>query len=84
LPLEFRMEPDHHGAPHIHINYEKKKHVASYRINDGLRVAGNLDNKYDKLVKYWIAKNQTTLQGIWTAMQEGNQKKYELGIGQLL
>jgi len=21
LPLEFRMEPDHHGAPHIHISY---------------------------------------------------------------
>jgi len=84
LPLEFRMEPDHHGAPHIHINYGKEKHSASYRINDGVRVAGDLKNKYDKTVKDWISKNQTTLQEIWTAMQAGNQKSYELKIGQLL
>ncbi len=84
LPLEFRMEPDHHGAPHIHINYGKQKHIASYRINDGVRVTGNLNNKYDKIVKDWIALNQKTLQEIWTAMQDGNQKEYEIKIGQLL
>lgn len=84
LPLEFRMEPDHHGAPHIHINYGKEKHTASYRINDGVRVAGNLNNKYNKKVQEWIAKNQTELQEIWIAMKEGDQKKYELKIGQLL
>ena len=82
-PLEFRMEPDSH-APHIHINYGKEKHKASYRINDGVRLAGDLDNKYDKTVKDWIAKNLTTLQGIWTAMKAGDQKEYELKIGQLL
>jgi len=84
LPLEFRMEPDHHGAPHIHINYGKQKHIASYRINDGVRVAGNLSNKYDKIVNDWIALNRTTLQEIWTAMQDGDQKEYEIKIVQLL
>lgn len=84
LPLEFRMEPDTHGAPHIHINYGKEKHVASYRINDGVRVAGDLANKYDKIVTGWIIKNQTKLQEIWLAMQEGNQKSYDVKIGQLL
>jgi hypothetical protein len=84
LPMEFRMEPDHHGAPHIHINYRKEKHIASYRIKDGVRVAGNLSNKYDKVVKDWIALNQTQLQEIWTAMQDGNQNEYEIKIGQLL
>ena len=83
LPLEFRMEPDNH-TPHIHINYGKEKHKASYRINDGVRVAGDLDNKYDKIVNDWIAKNQTTLQEIWTAMKAGDSKIYELKIGQLL
>lgn len=83
LPLEFRMEPDKH-APHIHINYGKEKHKASYRINDGVRVAGDLDNKYDKIVKDWIAKNQTTLEKIWAAMKAGDPKIYELKIGQLL
>jgi len=84
LPLEFRMEPDHHGTPHIHINYGIYKHAASYRINDGVRVAGDLKYKYDKTVTDWISKNQTTLQEIWTAMQTGNQKSYNLKIGQLL
>lgn len=84
LPLEFRMEPDHHGAPHIHISYGKEKHVASYRINDSVRVAGDLDNKYNKIVIQWIAKNRNTLQEIWVGMKEGNQNKYELLIGQLL
>jgi hypothetical protein len=83
LPLEFRMEPDNH-APHIHINYKKEKHKASYRINDGVRVAGNLDNKYDKIVKSWIDENRTKLQEIWNAMKIGNQKEYEQKIGQLL
>ncbi len=84
LPLEFRMEPDHHGAPHIHIKYEKNFHAASYRINDGVRVAGSLKNKYDKVVKNWIELNQNTLQEIWTAMKDGKQKEYEIKIGQLL
>lgn len=81
-PLEFRMEPDNH-APHIHIKYGKEKHKASYRINDGVRVAGNLDNKYDKTVKEWIAQNQTQLFEIWNEMKAGNQKEYELKIEQL-
>ena len=84
LPLEFRMEPDHHGAPHIHINYGKEKHAASYIINDGVRVAGNLSYKYNKVVKDWITLNQKTLQEIWKAMQDIKQKEYEIKIGQLL
>jgi len=78
LPLEFRMEPDHHGAPNIHINYGKEKHIASYGINDGKRVAGNLSSKYDKVARDWIASNQTTLQEIYTEMQVGNQNKMKL------
>lgn len=83
LPLEFRMEPDSH-APHIHISYGKEKHKASYLINNGVRVAGDLNNKYDKTVKDWIAKNQGKLQEIWAAMKAGDQKEYDLKIGQLL
>ena len=84
LPLEFRMEPDHHGTPHIHISYGREKHAASYRINDGVRVAGKLNNKYDKTVIKWIADNQAKLLEIWKEMKAGNQNKYELLIGQLL
>jgi len=83
LPLEFRMEPDKH-APHIHISYGNEKHTASYLINNGERVAGNLKNKYDKIVKNWIEKNQDKLMKIWNKLKAGNQNKYELLIGQLL
>lgn len=84
LPLEFRMEPDHHGAPHIHINYGKLKHAASYTLHDAERKAGDLPNKYDKVVKSWITTNQLKLNQIWNEMKAGNQLKYELLIGQLL
>lgn len=84
LPIEFRMEQDaNHKMPHLHINYGKEKHVASYAINGGERLAGNLDTKYDKAVKVWISKNQVQLNKIWIAIQAGDQKKYELLIGNL-
>ena len=84
LPLEFRMEPDNHGAPHIHISYGHEKHTASYRISDGVRIVGDLKNKYDKIVSEWILKNQLKMLDIWIAVQKGDQKSYELIIGQLL
>jgi hypothetical protein len=31
-------------------NYGKQKHIASYRINDGVRVTGNLNNDSNSMV----------------------------------
>lgn len=84
LPIEIRMEQDkNHKAPHLHISYGKKKHVASYSINNGRRLAGTLSNKYDEIVSNWIANNQNKLLQIWKELQAGNQQQYELLIGQL-
>jgi Domain of unknown function (DUF4160) len=69
--------------PHVHINYKKEKHKASYSIKDRRRLAGDLDNKYDKVVKEWIAENETRLLLIWNEVQAGNQNQYELLIEQL-
>jgi hypothetical protein len=84
LPLEVRMEQDkNHKRPHVHINYGKQKHVASYAIDNGERLVGDLSSKYDKVVTSWINENQARLLQIWTEMQAGNQNQYEFLIGQL-
>ena len=83
-PLKFRMEQDsNHSAPHLHITYGKQNHAASYGINDGQRLAGNLPNKFDKDVTNWINSNRSTLLQIWDGIQSGNQQKYEISIGLL-
>lgn len=83
-PLRIRMEQDiNHKIPHIHIDYGKIKHIASYSIQSGEKLAGNLDNKYDKIVKEWVTKNQKKLFQIWDEIQRGDNKAYELSIGQL-
>ena len=83
-PIQFRMEQDkNHSTPHVHIKYGKQTHVASYGINNGQRLAGNLPNHYDKDVRSWIQKNRESLLQIWDGIQSGNQQKYEILIGQL-
>jgi hypothetical protein len=83
-PLQFRMEQDrNHSTPHLHITYGKQQHAASYGINDGQRLAGNLPNRYDKDVKNWIDNNRPALLQIWDGIKSGNQQKYETLIGQL-
>jgi hypothetical protein len=50
--IKLRMDGNlNHQRPHIHIDYGKEHHVASYAIDNGKRLAGNLDNKYDKQVR---------------------------------
>lgn len=83
-PLQFRMEQDkNHATPHLHIKYGKQSHAASYGINDGNRLAGDLPNRYDRDVKNWIDNNRPALIQIWDGIQSGNQQKYEVLIGKL-
>jgi len=79
-----RMEQDkNHKMPHLHVSYGKNKHAASYCIQNGERIVGQLDNKYDKVVKSWIADNQTQLLQIWGEVQKGDNKAYNQSIGKL-
>ncbi|WP_447637088.1 DUF4160 domain-containing protein [Flavobacterium microcysteis] len=77
LPIEFRMEPDTHKTPHLHISYGKNKHTASYSLLNGEIIVGNIPSKYDKKIKIWIDKNKETLMKIWNELKRGNQTKYE-------
>ena len=83
-PLQMRMEQDkNHKMPHLHVSYGKNKHAASYGIQNGERIVGQLDNKYDRVVKNWITDNQSQLIQIWGEVQKGDNKAYNQSIGQL-
>lgn len=72
--LKFKMyqEPGHH-LPHIHIDYGRENHVASYAIDPAARLSGTLDRKYDRTVASWVSARKETLLNIWVAVQAGGE-----------
>jgi hypothetical protein len=66
--LEIRMDGSkNHARGHVHIKYKKDGHRASYAIDDGLRLAGELPRYYDRVIREWIIENH------WTSVQEGKR-----------
>lgn len=70
--LKFKMyqEPGH-SLPHIHVDYGRKNHAASYRIDPPGRLIGNLDKKYDRSVLEWISSRKDKLLEAWALVQAG-------------
>lgn len=64
-----------HPRPHVHIDYGSENHAASYAIDNGERLSGNLKSKYDKAVSKWILDNSTALRKVWTDLQNGGLGK---------
>lgn len=62
-----------HSHPHIHIDYGKSHHVASYSVIDGVRLSGSLSKKYDRKVSEWVLKNKEGLNKLWIECQKGNK-----------
>src|SRR5258708_1446659 len=62
-PLKIKMYPEDgpHKEPHIHVDYGKKSHQASYAIRTGRRLAGNLDRKYERKIQEWIGGHREAL-----------------------
>lgn len=71
-----------HNMPHIHIDYNNKIHVASYAIQSGVKIEGNLNKKYDEKISNWILKNQDNLLKIWKLLKSGNDP--EIIVGELV
>lgn len=71
--LKFKMyqEPGH-NLPHIHIDYGRQNHVASYCIDPTGRLAGTLDRKYDQFVTEWISSRKEKLLETWALLQAGS------------
>lgn len=68
-------EEQGHRLPHIHIDYGKQHHVATYAIETGERIEGSLSKKYDSDVSDWLERNRGKVLEIWSALQAG--KPYE-------
>jgi hypothetical protein len=71
--LKIKMyQETNHPSPHLHIDYGREHHVATYSIEQPQRLAGNLHRKYDRVVVEWITKNCDTLLKLWATVQAGN------------
>ncbi|SRR6266496_229918 len=65
-----------HKMPHIHIDYGRQTHVASFSIETGERIIkGTLDPKYNTEIKGWLCKHKAKLLTVWRDMQVGGDPK---------
>lgn len=66
-----------HARPHIHVDYEKKKHAATYAIDSGERIVGKIATKYDKEVRNFVLHEKVNpkLRLIWSQVQAGKDPK---------
>lgn len=60
-----------HAMPHLHIDYGKSHHVASFSIKPAKRIEGSLSTKYDRTISEWISSNHDALVEIWKKLQDG-------------
>lgn len=60
-----------HSMPHLHIDYGKINHIASFAIEPAERIEGDLDKKYDRAITGWVDQNRAQLLSIWNALQSG-------------
>ncbi|WP_421636541.1 DUF4160 domain-containing protein [Enterobacter ludwigii] len=60
-----------HQLPHIYIDHGKQAHAASYAIQSGDRIEGDLPKKYDSDVSSWLGRNRDKILEIWNALQAG-------------
>lgn len=70
--LKFKMyQESGHSLPHIHIDYGRQNHAASYSIDPPSRLVGDLDRKYDRSVTEWITSRKDNLLKAWVVVQAG-------------
>jgi hypothetical protein len=71
LNMKFRMEPDQHHRAHVHIQYGKENHKASYAVDNGELLAGSLPTYQEKVVVKWISDHSETLDRLWVTLKRG-------------
>lgn len=64
-----------HALPHVHIDYGKMHHIASFSINPTERIEGSLSKKYDRAIISWISERSEEILKIWNEIQKGNEPK---------
>ena len=71
-----------HQTSHLHIDYGRQPHVASYSIEPAERIEGNLDAKYNNEIVQWIVQHKKKLMELWKILQHGDDN-VELVLGEL-
>lgn len=65
-------QEEKHPRPHVHIDYGRERHVASYSVETGERIVqGTLPRKYDKDIRAFLSKHKESVLLIWRTMQLG-------------
>nr|WP_019366914.1 DUF4160 domain-containing protein [Pseudomonas luteola] len=78
--IKYKMYQERgHSTPHIHIDYGRMNHVASYSVETGERMEGNLPKKYDTDVSNWLSTNKEKLVEIWKSLQSGGEPSAIIG-----
>ena len=79
--LKLKMyNEQNHAMPHLHVDYGRDHHVASYTINPAKRLLkGALDTKYDKEIVGWITGNKEALLTIWSSLRSGGDPTVIIG-----
>jgi hypothetical protein len=69
--IRVRLDAKSHGRPHLHLDYGRQHRTATYAIDTGERLAGELDSRYDGRVANWIEDCRTLLLRAWNQLQDG-------------
>jgi hypothetical protein len=71
-PLKIKMYQEHgHKLPHLHVDYGRHNHVASYSIEPTEVLEGSLPSKHHAAVQFWIRRNKAKLLQLWDSIQSG-------------
>lgn len=60
-----------HALPHVHIDYGKISHAASYSIDPPSRLKGDVERPIDAFVVAWLKKHKEHLLELWVKLQAG-------------
>lgn len=77
IKIKMYQEPGH-ATPHVHIDFGRESHCASYAIDPIRVLAGSLPKAEDKLVRRWVVTHTPTLLSVWMALQKGERFELEL------
>jgi hypothetical protein len=69
-----------HQLPHFHLEF-KKEYSASYAIETGQRLAGQVPSRYEKAMLTWAKQNSALLIKVWNSLNRDEPLELSLPAG---
>lgn len=63
--LQIRVYSNDHSPPHFHVHSSDVD--ASFRIDDGTFLSGNIDGREQRLVQWWYERSRALLVNVWNS-----------------